>query len=265
MGNGKLIAFQEIPEFHLSATLHVVSYPSQSLTVKGYFAVPDGDGPFSLIIYCRGGLRNVGMTKLAWIDHFVSRGFAVFAPFYRGNRGGEGREDFGGDDRFDVIDALPWLKQLRQVDPERMHVFGFSRGSIPALYTAMQCPEIRSAAVWGGISDLTFTYEERVDLRRMLRRVIGGPPWKVPEAYARRSPARDADLLTRPTLIIHGKRDRLVGVRHAYHLAEALRKAGKKIELWVEEDEGHLFSLEKQWATMDRMLEWMRQWEPRKR
>lgn len=259
-----MITFRKIPEFHLSAALYLVTYRSQNYTVKGYFAVPKGKGPFSLLIYCRGGLRNVGMTKLAWIEHFVSRRFVVFAPFYRGNRGGEGREDFGGDDRYDVMDAIPWLKQHRLVDAERIHLFGFSRGAIPALYTAMSCSEICSVTVWGGVSDLTLTYEERVDLRRMLRRVVGGPPWKAPEAYRQRSPVLDVARLTCPALIIHGKQDQFVGVEHAFRLANALKNVGADYELWIEEEEGHLFTIKKQSLMMDRMLDWMRTTEPKR-
>lgn len=31
---------------------------------------------------------------------------------------------------------------------------------------------------WGGVSDMFLTYEERKDLRRMMKRVIGGTPKK---------------------------------------------------------------------------------------
>ena len=30
--------------------------------------------------------------------------------------------------------------------------------------------------LWSGVSDLAQTYEERIDLRRMMKRVIGGTP-----------------------------------------------------------------------------------------
>ncbi|RKD24432.1 hypothetical protein BEP19_08570 [Ammoniphilus oxalaticus] len=256
-----MIRLEEIREFHFAANLNLVTYRSQGYKVKGYLATPKGAGPFPLLLYCRGGLRNIGMTKLAWIAHFVSRGFVVFAPFYRGNRGGEGREDFGGDDRHDVMDALSWLKQLPFIDPARIHLFGFSRGAIPALYTAMKFPEICSVAVWGGVSDLNLTYEERVDLRRMLRRVVGGPPWKNGKAYARRSPVFDIKTLECPVLIIHGKQDQLVGVAHAHRLAEALRQAGKRYQLWIDEQQGHLFNVAQQAVEMDRMLTWMQMQE----
>jgi len=248
----------EIPEFHPYAKLYLVSYLSQGHLVKGYLAIPRGEGPFPLFIYCRGGLRNIGMTKLAWIDTYVSEGWMVFAPFYRGNRGGEGREDFGGEDRYDVIEAVPLLESHPLVDKNQIHIFGFSRGAIPALFAATQYPCIASAAIWGGVTDLLLTYDERVDMRRMLKRLLGGSPGKVQSEYDRRSPVFFAHELLCPVLIIHGKRDAQVGVDHAYRLAEMLETHRKPYETWIRENQGHHFSLEDQKVTKKKMLEWMR-------
>ena len=50
-----------------------------------------------------------------------------------------------------------------------------------ALWTAIECPTAASMVTWGGVSDMVLTYEERVDMRRMMKRVIGGTPTKYPE------------------------------------------------------------------------------------
>lgn len=252
---------REIPEFHLQAKLYLVSYAVSGLKVKGYLAVPHGAGPFPLIVYCRGGIKNVGMTKLAWVSRLVQEGYVVFAPLYRGNRGGEGREDFGGDDRMDVLEAIPWVIGLPMVDPDRMHLFGFSRGSVPALFAAMKFSCFRSVTVWGGVSDMVLTYEEREDLRRMLKRVIGGPPWKKPEEYEWRSPIRRVHEVRCPVLIVHGSEDRSVGVEHAYRLATALTQAGKPFETMIYKGLGHHFppmEMEQAWR---RMFSWMKEQE----
>ncbi|WP_240689226.1 S9 family peptidase [Ammoniphilus sp. YIM 78166] len=252
---------REIPEFHLQAKLYLVSYVVSGLKVKGYLAVPHGMGPFPLIVYCRGGIKNVGMTKLAWVSRFVQEGFVVFAPFYRGNRGGEGREDFGGDDRMDVLGAIPWVIGLPMVDPSRLHLFGFSRGSVPALFAAMKFSCFRSVTVWGGVSDMVLTYEEREDLRRMLKRVIGGPPWKKPEEYERRSPVLWIHEVTCPVLIVHGSEDRSVGVEHANRLASALTQAGKTFEMMIYEGLGHHFPPMEMERAWQRMFQWMKEQE----
>lgn len=248
----------EIQEFHPHAKLYLVSYRSQGLLVKGYLAIPRGEGPFPLLIYCRGGIRNVGMTKLAWVDNYVSLGWMVFAPFYRGNRGGDGWEDFGGEDRYDVMEAVPKLEKHPLVDKKQIHIFGFSRGAIPALFTAIEYPSISSVAVWGGVTDVAQVYEERIDLRRMLKRVVGGSPGKKSEEYDRRSPLLFAHQLRCPVLIIHGKRDEQVSVQHSYRLAEMLETHQKPYTLWIHENQGHHYSLDEQRKTKKEMLQWMK-------
>ncbi|MFC4766346.1 alpha/beta hydrolase family protein [Effusibacillus consociatus] len=248
----------EIPEFHPYAELFLVTYLSQGLRVKGYLAIPAGEGPFPLLVYCRGGIRNVGMTRLAWVSRFVSEGYIVFAPFYRGNRGGEGREDFGGEDRHDVLDALSWLSELSQVNKSEIHLFGFSRGAIMALFAAMEFPFVKSVIVWGGVSDLALTYEERIDLRRMLKRVVGDSPQKVPEAYAWRSPIYRVDELSCPVLLVHGTKDEQVGIEHSLRLAAALKDNGKTYTCLFYEGWGHFFSAAVWEEAFSRMFQWCR-------
>ena len=74
------------------------------------------------------------------IVQFAAEGFIVFAPFYRGNQGGEGDEDFAGDDRYDAISGFTLLANHPRVKKESIHIFGFSRGGIMALWTAIECP-----------------------------------------------------------------------------------------------------------------------------
>ena len=77
------------------------------------------------------------------------------------------------------------------------------------------------------------TYEERNDLRRMMKRVIGGTPTKVPERYRFRTPLYLLEKLESPVLIIHGRKDHNVSVEHAYRLENRLRELNKKVECLV--------------------------------
>ena len=107
-------------------------------------------------------------------------------PFIEEIKGGEGHEDFAGEDREDAFSAFELLASMERV--KKVHIFGFSRGGVMALLTAIQYPEAASLVTWGGVSDMFLTYEERNDLRRMMKRVIGGTPTKVPEEYRFRTP-----------------------------------------------------------------------------
>ncbi|MFP3361840.1 S9 family peptidase, partial [Planococcus sp. SIMBA_143] len=67
-------------------------------------------GKYDAFLYLRGGIKGVGMVRPARIAQFASHGFIVFAPYYRGNLGGEGNEDFAGDDREDALSGVELLK-----------------------------------------------------------------------------------------------------------------------------------------------------------
>ena len=56
-----------------------------------------------------------------------------------------------------------------------------------ALWTAILRDDITSVVTWAGVSDVVFTYKERKDMRRMMKRVIGGTPNNIPDAYRERT------------------------------------------------------------------------------
>lgn len=244
-------------------SLYTVHYRSQGLQVKAALAVPDmeesADGEnkgLPALLYCRGGIRGVGQVRPERISQMAAFGYVVLAPHYRGNEGGEGRDEFGGEDRHDVFSAYEVLRQLPYVNQERISVYGFSRGAIMALFAAMECPNLLAAVVWGGVSDLLLTYEERVDLRRMLRRIVGHPRKQV-DAYRERTPLYRVSELTCPVLIIHGTEDENVSVEHAHRLANALQEHGKPHEIWLAEGASHLFKGDDIEMYTRRMFDWL--------
>lgn len=244
-------------------SLYTVHYSSQGLQVKAALAVPDSkegaDGEnkrLPALLYCRGGIRGVGKVRPERISQMAAFGYVVLAPHYRGNEGGEGRDEFGGADRHDVFAAYEVLRQLPRVHPDRISVYGFSRGAIMALFAAMECPNILAAVVWGGVTDLLLTYEERVDLRRMLRRIVGHPR-KQENAYRERTPLYRVEELGCSVLIIHGTEDENVSVEHAYRLQKALLEHGKPHEIWLAEGASHLFKGEELETYTRRMFDWL--------
>lgn len=254
--DGDIIAKERLDDPAPQMSLYVVTYLSEGLRVKGYLAIPAKEKPCPGLVYCRGGIRRVGMVRISRIVSLVLRGYIVFAPFYRGNEGGEGREDFGGVDRYDLYHAITVIRSLPEVAPEPICLIGFSRGAIMALLAARDCENVGPVVVWGGVSDLFLTYEEREDLRRMLKRVVGHPK-KQEEAYRSRSPIYWADRIKSPILIVHGAEDDKVGVKHAYKLAVALKEANKEHTLKVYEGLAHAFPKKADEKALDNIFQWM--------
>ncbi len=252
--DGMIVDITLFPSPNPHIMLYTVTYLADGLKVKGLLAVPDKMETEDGFLYLRGGIKNVGQVRPGRIVQFAAEGFVVFAPYYRGNRGGEGREDFAGDDRHDAYAAVRVLKRY----VKNIHVFGFSRGGIMAIWTAIEFPEIASLVTWGGVSDMLMTYEERVDLRRMMKRVIGGTPNKFRERYEERTPVEELKALQCPVLIIHGVRDENVQVTQAEVLQERLTAFGKRVESWYFNEYTHYFPPAVNRRTVKNLSLWMK-------
>ncbi|WP_098746612.1 alpha/beta fold hydrolase [Paenibacillus sp. EZ-K15] len=225
--------------------------------------VPEGsfgstEPKLPLVLYCRGGIGRVGAVRLKWVEEFAAQGYAVFAPAYRGNEGSEGRDEFGGADTMDVISAIEWLSRISWIDNNRIHLLGFSRGAINAAVAAALSPHVSKLILWSGVSDLAQTYEERIDLRRMMKRIIGGTPTKFPERYLLRSPIHYADRIQCPVLIVHGTRDEQVLVEHSYRMLDKLQEQGHRPEAHLYEGLGHHFPPPQHAAAINRMFDWLK-------
>lgn len=258
MEDGTIITKQRFPSPHPNIRLFIVTYLSQGLKVKGLLAEPDDDQMYDGFLYLRGGIKNVGKVRPSRIVQFAAEGFIVFAPYYRGNQGGEGDEDFAGEDRADGISGFTLLEQHKRVKPENIHIFGFSRGGIMALWTAIYCKSAASVVTWGGVSDMFLTYVERVDLRRMMKRVIGGTPSKVPNEYKYRTPLFAVDELVAPVLIIHGEKDNNVSIEHAYRLEKILKEKDKPVWSWYFDEFTHYFPPNINRKVVCDLTQWMK-------
>ncbi|EIT85539.1 putative peptidase ytmA [Fictibacillus macauensis ZFHKF-1] len=253
-----LISATRFPSPHPRITLFRITYRSEGLSVKGLLAVPDEDKKRPGLLYCRGGIKKVGMVRIARVIQLASNGFVVMAPFYRGNEGGEGNEDFCGEDVADATSAYELLRSLACVDESNLHIFGFSRGGPMAYFTALKHPDVSSVVIWGGVSDMTLTYEERVDLRRMMKRVIGGTPTKKEAAYRQRSPLYYSSAFEVPLLLIHGSKDKNVSVTHSLRLKEVLEAEGKHVESWFFPQYNHHVPPRENRIVTDAFCRWMK-------
>lgn len=254
--SGSVIAARPYPSPSKAVKLTEITYQSGAYRVKGLLAQPTAHGDYDGLIYLRGGLQHVGMVRATRIAQFAQQGFIVFAPYYRGNRGGQGRDEFAGDDRNDALYAVDVLKQYYK--GERIHVYGFSRGGIMAQWLGIMCEDVTSVVTWAGVSDVAYMYYERLDMRRTLKRLIGGTPEKYRERYDARTPLLQLHRLQAPLLIIHGERDDHVDIEHAYFLQSCAQMLEKDVTLWLFEHETHHFKPTVNRETVRALCIWMK-------
>lgn len=256
--NGSIIHQRDYPSPNRHVRLREITYISEGIKVKGMMAEPIQEGDYEGILYLRGGMQHIGMVRPARIAQFASQGFVVFAPYYRGNRGGEGRDEFAGADRMDAVNAVDVLKQNPKMNVERIHLFAFSRGGIMALWTAILRDDLSSVVTWAGVSDIIFTYKERKDMRRMMKRVIGGTPNNMPDAYRERTALFRVNEIDVPVLIIHGMQDSNVSFQQSVLLEDALRKHDNLYETWYFPEYTHFIPPSMNTKLVRDLCSWMK-------
>src|SRR6058998_56287 len=232
---------------------HLVVYPSYAETpIASFLYIPANikqDNSHPAIIYPHGGPQWEHFNS--WyprLQYFVSHGYVVMAPNFRGSTG-FGREfteslrkDCGGGDLKDLVAATEYLNRTGYVDPDRIAIMGCSWGGYLTLIALTKTPEIWAAGV--SIVPLAnwFTAHENEDpVLQKNDEWLMGDPVTDRELWRDRSPIFFADKIRAPLLLLAGKNDIRCPVEETMQMAEAARKNGVTVEVKVYEDEGHGF------------------------
>lgn len=249
--------FTKIKKMPIDAHTHhfdEVTYKVDGLNVKALMMTPvDQNVIQRIVIYLRGGKGQVGRVRAARLMQFANEHTIVIGPYYRGNNGSEGKDEFY---RGDLNDVTQLIRLLHDKYPSAyIHMIGFSRGGLQGLLTFQDLP-VNSFIIWGGVSDIHLMYEERVDLRGMLRRMVGHPK-KDKDAYEQRNAMKTIDSTSPPILIVHGGKDKQVGIHQAYDLEEKLRAKRVYYETFYQLDEGHVPRPPAMKETLSKIQQWM--------
>jgi dipeptidyl aminopeptidase/acylaminoacyl peptidase len=209
--------------------LKSMTYLSDGLQVKGYLAVPKREDRLPCLIFNRGGNRAFGALTDGYAARVLGKlatwGYVVVASQYRGNAGGEGREEFGGADLQDVLHLIPLLESLPHADTSRLGMYGWSRGGLMTYLALTQTDRIRAAVIGGGMSDAFDTVARRPEMDTgPFAEVIPDYAQRQEAALHARSPVRWPERLHKhtPLLLLHGSADWRVHPTQALAMASAL-------------------------------------------
>ncbi|MGE0040083.1 MAG: prolyl oligopeptidase family serine peptidase [Vicinamibacterales bacterium] len=148
-----------------------------------------------------------------FIQYFVSRGYLVFAPNFRGStgRGKAYRQavfTHGGD--HDLRDAFIGMDRLAAdgwVDPERVGAFGGSTGGFYTTAAATKDPDrFKAGIVWYGATDLV-TLSTYAGMEGWNKYLIGRTPMENPANYYNRSIIYHLDRVKVPLLFLYAQGD----------------------------------------------------------
>jgi len=150
----------------------------------------------------------------------------------------------------DLTDGVKKLAAGGIADPKRVCIVGASYGGYAALAGAALTPDVYACAVsFAGVSTLhTMIGEERVRYGKDSQAVSFwisriGSPYDDSEQLRATSPARHADQVRCPVLLLHGEGDTTVPIEQSEIMNDALKSAGKQVEFIRFPGEDHYFNL----------------------
>ncbi len=255
-------------------TSYLIDYPSDGLTITGVMQIPDGEGPFPVIImnhgfFARSVYRSGDGTDRA-SPYLAEHGYITLAPDYRSWGDSDiGPSFFYSGLAIDVINLINAIPSIEQADPERVGMWGHSMGGGVTIKVLTVDPRVKAAVLYSPVSaDFADVIERwgpgcfgdiaqgELILGCNSSDVIPADlPQNLQDAY--RFAAADPDTLkelsafyhldsvTAPVQIHYGTEDGnfLSGTppQWSVKLTQGLRDAGKQAELYQYEGEGHSF------------------------
>lgn len=144
-----------------------VSYSSGGLRIQAYLYLPQGQGPFPVVIYNHGSRQGQERAPVAWRHigaALTQSGYAAFVPERRGYGKSDGvpfSAEVGKDsgarlvarmqaETDDVLAAIPALEAVPQIDARRMGIMGFSLGGIITMFAVSRTNAFRAAVDQAG-------------------------------------------------------------------------------------------------------------------
>ncbi|MBI3922958.1 MAG: alpha/beta fold hydrolase [Armatimonadetes bacterium] len=214
-----------------------VTFPANAdkLTLSGWFipATPTK----GTIILCHGVFAD--RTDLSdFAPPLVKAGYSVLAfDFRQRGKSGRSKNTIGKDEVNDLLGAVEYVKQRKDVSGKPIGVMGVSMGASIAIMTAARCKDLRAVVADSGYARMDHAIDQHLwiffgPLKPLLtrltfwhgRRMLGFDPKTV-------SPASQiAQISPRPILLIHSKRDFMIRSSESQALYQAAKEPK---ELWI--------------------------------
>jgi len=110
-----------------------VSFSSGGLLLEGILAIPEGAEPFPAVIVCHphplygGSMDNNVVYSLS--ETLTQASFVSFKFNFRGVGGSQGEFGQGPGEQEDVKAAISFISMVKEVDPKRIGLAGYSAGA----------------------------------------------------------------------------------------------------------------------------------------
>ncbi len=250
--------YPDLDTARLAGKQRVTIQARDGLPLDAYLTLPhgrgvgDGRAPLAMVLLPHGGPQGRDDAGFdAWTELLADRGHAVLQVNFRGSAGyghgfmAAGLKRWGLEMQDDLADGVAWAVAQRVADPARVCIVGGSYGGYAALMGAVKTPELyRCAVSFAGVTDLPDLIahkSEYIGGRARAEETIGAA-WGDREQLRATSPARQAERIRVPVLLVHGTADRSVPVEQSADMAKALKRAGKPYRYIEQEGGDHYLS-----------------------
>lgn len=234
--------YPDLAQVELGRTFSTEYLARDGLVIPTFITLPseyeslDDAKDLPFIIHPHGGPGARDFMRFSFdVQYFASRGYGVLQMNFRGSTGyGQafkeaGDREWGQAMQDDITDGVAWLVENNYADAGRIAIVGGSYGGYAALMGVVKTPGLYQCAVsFAGVTDLP-------DLIADQRKFIGGEHttrfigerWRDRKMLADNSPARRAEEIVVPVLLIHGEEDTVVEIDQSEKMAKQLKKYGK--------------------------------------
>jgi uncharacterized protein len=237
---------------------YIASYKSDGLKIYGLLTVPTSTKPekgFPTIVFLHGYIppKSYSTTQNYPLYQAVlaRNGFITFKPDLRGHGNSEGNASGAHFSEAYVVDTLnniAALKKYKDVDPNRIGVWGHSNGGEIGLRSMVVSSEIKAGVFWAGVvgsfEDMLETYNAKIPFMRDTPELVTkyGSPSANPTFWNKLDPYSYLKDISGPIQLHHGTADDSVPVELSIRLKEELEKVNKPVELYQYAGDDHNIS-----------------------
>jgi dipeptidyl aminopeptidase/acylaminoacyl peptidase len=239
-----------------TAEVRKITYPAgDGLAISAFLTVPRDlpQNNLPLIVLPHGGPAAQDTERFDWwAQALADQGYAVLQPNFRGSdvtfkfiEAGYG--EWGRKMQTDLSDGVQHLAKEGVIDPARVCIVGASYGGYAALAgVTLQSGIYRCAVSVAGVADLprmrNWTKNTQVGRATRYWDRFWGVAEHDSDALKAISPIDHLQGVTAPILLIHGRDDTVVPYDQSDAMLNALKHAGKSVEMVTLKHEDHWLS-----------------------
>jgi dipeptidyl aminopeptidase/acylaminoacyl peptidase len=243
---------------------------AEGAKVQGFIVKPpnfDASKKYPVVYLIHGGPQGVWANSWSYRwnpNMFAAPGYVVVAVNPRGSTGygqkftDEISGDWGGKAYTDLMNGIDYaLATYPFADKDRVAAAGASYGGYMINWINGHTNRFKALINHDGIFNTMSMYGSTEELW-FPEWEFGGLPWEKPELYEKWNPARFAQNMRTPTLVVHGGLDYRVPLEQGLMTFTALRRQGVPARFLYFPDEGHwVLKPQNAFVWWDNMLGWL--------